>query len=211
MAGTEYPKIWSPFNREVEGTRRGKLIMGQWSLEEIRLLSDSDWTWTEKVNGTNVRIIWDGHKVTIGGRTDDAQMPLILVRHLQAQFTEELMEQQFQGTPVVLYGEGYGARVQAGSGVYSPDPRFVMFDAKVGDWWLLPEALGILALQMAVDIVPTVAACPIIDAVTMVRGRKLKSRWGDFEPEGLVGKPPLGLTRRDGDRMLVKIKGKDFL
>jgi hypothetical protein len=211
MASTEYHKIWSPFNREVQGTRRGKLIMGQWSLPEIRLLSDSDWTWTEKVNGTNVRIIWDGHKVTVGGRTDDAQMPLILVRALQAQFTEELLEQQFHATPAVLYGEGYGARVQAGSGVYSPDPRFVMFDAKVDGWWLLPDALEVLALQMAVDIVPTVFTGHIVEAVALVRGRTLKSRWGDFAPEGLVGKPPLGLTRRDGDRILVKIKGKDFL
>lgn len=213
MAGTEYHKIWSPFHRHIDGPNRGKMIPGEWSLPEFKLLADMDWTWTEKVNGTNVRIIWDGYKVTIGGRTDTAQMPLILVHALQAQFTEELLEQQFQATPVVLYGEGYGARVVDGSGIYRPDPGFVMFDALVDGWWLLPDSLQVLGSQMNVDVVPQAFIGGIDDAISLVKSGTLFSRWstGNFAPEGLVGKPPLGLTRRDGDRLMVKVKGKDFL
>lgn len=213
MAGTEYGKIWSPFHRHIDGPNRGKLIQGEWALPEFALLGPLGWTWTEKVNGTNVRIIWDGHKVTVGGRTDEASMPLILVDALRNQFTEELLEQQFQGTPVVLYGEGYGAKVASGSGIYRPDPGFVMFDALVDGWWLLPDSLQVLGSQMNVDVVPQAFIGSIDDAIDLVKSGTLFSRWstGNFPPEGLVGKPPLGLTRRDGDRMLVKIKVKDFL
>lgn len=210
MAGTEYGKIWSPFHRHIDGPDRGKMIDGVWSLPEFALLKDHDWTWTEKVNGTNVRIIWDGYKVTIGGRTDTAQMPLILVHALQAQFTEELLEQQFQATPVVLYGEGHGARVASGSGAYRADPGFVMFDARIDGWFLLPDSLEVLGSQMGVDVVPQVFTGGIDDAIDLVKSGTLCSRWGDFMPEGLVGKPPLGLTRRDGDRLLMKIKARDF-
>lgn len=210
MSGTEYHKLWAPYKRAVEGPNKHKLIEGDWARPEFELLADLDWTWTEKVNGTNVRIIWDGHKVTIGGRTGDAQMPLFLVDFLRATFYEELLENQFHATPVVLYGEGYGARVAAGSGVYSSDPGFVLFDARVDGWWLLPPKLELLAFQMGISAVPTRHTGSIGEAIELIKDKMFASDWGNFAPEGLVGKPPLGLCGRDGDRLMVKIKAKDF-
>ena len=210
MGGTEYHKIWSPYKRATQEPARGKLIEGLWSRPEFDVLSDLDWKWTEKVNGTNVRIIWDGHKVDIGGRTDDAQMPLILVRLLRNMFTEEMLETQFHDAKVTLYGEGYGAKVSAGSGVYSPDPSFIMFDANVAGWWLEPSSLDELGAQMGIPVVPPVLTGSIDEAIGLVRDRQFRSAWGNFQPEGLVGKPPLGLMGRDGDRLLIKLKAKDF-
>ena len=211
MSDTEYHKLYAPFKRLVEGPRRGKLEEGQWLRPEFDVLSNQDWTWTEKVNGTNVRIIWDGHKVRIGGRTGEAQMPLILRDMLGDLFTEELLENQFHGNPVVLYGEGYGARVHAGSGIYSVDPSFVLFDAMIGSWWLLPEKLTLVALQMGLQVAPPMMIGSIGEAIALVKSPTFTSSWGNFKPEGLVGKPPLGLTGRDGDRLMIKIKPKDFL
>lgn len=208
---SEYHKLWAPFKRIVTGRNKSHLDRTQWARPEFDVLSNQDWTWTEKVNGTNVRIMWDGHRVRIGGRTDDAQMPLALVEYLQGQFPEELLENQFHGTPVVLYGEGYGARVVPGSGIYSSSPGFVLFDAHVADWWLLPDALRVLAQQMGIAIVPHSLTGSIFEAVELVTSPKFHSDWGNFVPEGLVGKPPLGLCARDGDRLMVKIKPKDFV
>jgi len=131
---TEYHKLWAPYKREIDGKNRSRLVEGKWARPEFELLKDLDWSWTEKVNGTNVRIIWDGRRVKIGGRTGDAQMPLFLVDYLRDLFPEELLENQFHGNPAVLYGEGYGARVAAGSGVYRATPGFALFDVNVGGW-----------------------------------------------------------------------------
>jgi len=65
---------------------------------------------------------------------------------------------------------------------------------------------------MGIKQAPHVCACPISDAIDLVKDRFLfKSFWGDFAPEGLVGKPPLGILGRDGDRLMIKIKPKDFV
>ncbi len=34
----------------------------------VELLKDYQWYFTEKVDGTNLRLIWDGYNLTYGGR-----------------------------------------------------------------------------------------------------------------------------------------------
>jgi hypothetical protein len=204
-----YPKIESPFKRSIDGPDRNKLIIGEWAREEFRLLRDLPWQWTEKVDGTNVRVIWDGYQVSFGGRTDNAQMPIFLLDTLRKMFPEELMEQQFGKNQAVLYGEGYGARIQKGGGNYRPDPGFVLFDVLVGQWWLLRDGLHEVALSLGIDLVPLFCTGSVDTAITMVT-KGLTSSWGSFPAEGLVGKPPMGIVARNGDRLLMKIKAKDF-
>jgi hypothetical protein len=205
-----YPKITSPYKRHTEGPNRNKLDIGNWAREEFRLLKDLPWQWTEKVDGTNVRVIWDGYKVRFGGRTDDASMPIFLLDALREMFPEELLEQQFQATPAILYGEGYGAKIQKGGGNYRPDPGFVLFDVRVGEWWLERHSLADVASGLRIDLVPLEFTATIEDAITEITDGH-RSNWGDFWVEGLVGKPPLGITARDGDRLMIKVKTKDFV
>ena len=206
---TLYPKISSPFKRHAEGPLRNKLDVGNWARPEFDVLADAAWTWTEKVDGTNVRVIWDGYKVCFGGRTDNAQMPTSLLAVLTEMFPEELLEQQFGVNTAVLYGEGYGPKIQKGGGNYRQDQSFVLFDVLVGGWWLLPGAVEDVALGLKLDAVPTRMIGSINNAIRLVT-EGVVSHWGDFDAEGLVGRPPLGLTARDGDRLLVKVKTKDF-
>lgn len=204
-----YPKIYGPYKRFTEGPRRNQLDIGNWTRPEFELLAQLPWVWTEKVDGTNVRVIWDGYKVTFGGRTDDAQMPVFLLQVLQELFPETLLEQQFGANPAVLYGEGYGAKIQKGGGNYRQDQSFVLFDVKVGNWWLTPESVTAVADSMSLDRVPIVLEDSVIAAIKMV-SLGLESAWGSFQAEGLVGRPPMGIMARDGDRLLMKIKRKDF-
>jgi hypothetical protein len=204
-----YPKIMSPFVRHTEGPLRNRLDMGSWARKEFLLLKDLPWEWTEKVDGTNVRVIWNGYKVRFGGRTDDAQMPVFLLHALQEMFPEELMEQQFGRNPAILFGEGYGAKIQKGGGNYRPDPGFVLFDVRVGDWWLLREGIVDVSTNLGIDLIPLEFTGSIQDAIAEVTNG-WRSNWGDFTAEGLVGKPPMGIMGRDGDRLMIKIKTKDF-
>jgi hypothetical protein len=205
-----YPKIESPFRRFVAGPERNSLDLGAWSRPEFELLKDLPWEWTEKVNGTNVRVIWDGYKVRFGGRTDNASMPIKLVDMLTEQFPEEILEQKFGSSEVTLFGEGYGPGIAAGSGIYNPsEVKFVLFDVWIGGWWLLRDNVTEVASSLAIDVVPLVGYLDVGQAIRIVTDG-LTSGWGGFLVEGLVGKAPLGLLSRGKDRLVMKVKTKDF-
>lgn len=204
-----YPKIESPYKRFTEGPNRNRFDYTQWARPEFMALARMNWTWTEKIDGTNIRVIWDGHKVTFGGRTDNAQIPATLVTKLTELFPEELLEQTFSGTEVVLYGEGYGPKIQKGGGLYRADQSFILFDVRVGKWWLEPASVGDVAQKLGIGLVPQFAPCSVYDAVNIVT-RGLRSTFGDFWAEGLVGRAPYGLLTRSGERILMKVKHVDL-
>ena len=108
--------------------------------EPFESLKNLKWIGTEKVDGTNIRIHWDGHKVEIRGRTDSAKFQGGLHEYLESQFmtneAEYIFEQTFEDKDVVLYGEGYGPKIQAGGGLYSNSPKFIMFDVDIGHYHL---------------------------------------------------------------------------
>ena len=107
----EYHKIQTVFKRDPKN-RNKTLLEGQFSTPEFEYLKDNTWVFTEKVDGTNIRIMWDGKNITFGGRTDNAQIPATLYERLSNMFAEG-----FEGIidgPACLYGEGYGAKIQKG-------------------------------------------------------------------------------------------------
>ena len=208
---TEYHKIETLFERDMEGTK--KLIEGKFRNECVEFLAPCKWIFTEKVDGTNVRVIWDGHKITFGGRTDNAQMPMPLMERLKELFegntNEELFEQKFGENQVVFYGEGYGGKIQAGS-LYKETQDFILFDVKVGDIWLKREDVENIAESFGLDSVPVVLTGTIQEAVDYVKTKPLSPIGGKKESEGLVGVPFTRLTDFRGNRIIVKIKTCDF-
>ena len=127
---TEYTKIETIFERDMEGTK--KLIDGKFRNETVEFLKGNRWIGTEKIDGTNVGIVWDGHKVSYQGRTERAQIPTHLMNKLIEMFggtvNEEVFEQKFGEMQVILFGEGYGAKIQKGGGNYRSDVSFILFD-----------------------------------------------------------------------------------
>ena len=126
-----YTKIETPFKRAKDGTK--KLIDGAWRNEKVEFLANNQWVFTEKIDGTNVGVHWDGHKVAYQGRTERAQIPAPLVNILNEKFgtneAEELFEQIFGEKEVVIFGEGYGKKIQKVGGEYLPDRcDFILFD-----------------------------------------------------------------------------------
>lgn len=202
----EYHKIHSVFKRDMN--RRDKaLIMWDYARPEFEQLERVDWQFTEKVDGTNIRIIWDG-RVEFRGRTDNAQLPAPLVQHLRETFTPERLASVFPDYPATLYGEGYGAGIQRG-GVYRQDQSFVLFDVMVGGLWLERGNVEDVAEKLGIDIVPIAATTTLDAAIYLVR-EGFRSRWGNFIAEGLVGVPVGNFLTRRGERIIVKIKHKDF-
>ena len=205
----EYPKIQSVFKRD---EKTHKFIMDQWSLPEFEYLQNNLWVCTEKVDGTNIRIMWDnigGRK--FGGKTDNAQIPVFLYEKLEHLFTDEKLRTVFPDHPVCLYGEGYGARIQKGGGNYIPDGvDFVLFDVWIDRWWLKREDVEDVAEKLGIEVVPVIHEGSITEAVQLVKSGQLSSRWGCFQAEGLVCKPRIELFARNSRRIITKIKTKDF-
>lgn len=207
-----YTKIETPYARDVEGQK--KLIEGAFRNETVKFLKDAEWICTEKIDGTNIGIVWDGHRVSYQGRTERAQIPAHLTNKLIEMFggdvNEELFEQKFGENPVILFGEGYGAKIQNG-GNYRSDVSFILFDVYLPtqDLWLKRDAIEDIGKAFNVDVVPIVMRGTIDEAVQFVK-TKPKSTIGTADMEGLVCKPAVDMLDRMKNRIIVKIKVKDF-
>jgi ATP-dependent RNA circularization protein (DNA/RNA ligase family) len=208
----QYHKIQTIYKRD-EKTKR--IIEGDFSMPEFEFLKDCPWVFTEKVDGTNIRVMWNGQDVTFGGKTDDAQMPVFLLYKLQELFEgtpnkQKLLEVFGVEGGVCLYGEGYGAKIQGAGKNYIPDGvSFVLFDVKVGDWWLQRSDVEDVAQKLGLQIVPIIGTGTLMEAVEMNR-KGIKSQWGDFTAEGIVARPAIELFTRKGERIITKIKHRDF-
>ena len=208
----EYHKIETIYERDTTGSK--KLIEGQFRNPTVDYLKNLYWEWTEKIDGTNIRVHWDGHQVSFGGRTDNAQIPAPLVNRLNDLFGGEtnaqLFEQKFGETEITLYGEGYGVKIQKGGGLYKSDGvDFILFDARVGDLWLNRYSVEDIAAAFGIDVVPIVLRGDIDDAVKFVKAKPM-STIGTNMMEGLVGRPMEELRDRRGNRVIVKLKVRDF-
>lgn len=205
---TTYQKIPGPFKRDPETNR----LTREWSSPEIEALVDTEWIFTEKIDGTNIRVIWDGYAVSFGGRTDNAQIPPRLLEHLENRFggpeREQLFEQKFGATPAVLYGEGFGEKIQGG-GAYGP-VSFSMFDVRVDGIWLQRENVLDVASYFGVATPPLLGFGTLRDAVEHVEDCGLASALRDGMAEGAVGVTSTGLLNRRGERVMVKVKVRDL-
>lgn len=206
----EYHKIQTVFKRDME-TRNGKtLLEGQWTLPEFEYLANNTWVFTEKVDGTNIRVMFKDGAVTFGGKTDSAQLPAQLVIRLNDLFLPMAKKlQDVFGCDACLYGEGYGAKIQKGGENYRQDQDFVLFDVRVGDWWLQRSDVEDVASKLGIDIVPIIGEGTLYDAIENAK-QGIKSSWGDFQAEGIVARPKVELKTRNGHRIITKIKCRDF-
>lgn len=207
----EYNKIETLWKRDLEGTK--KLMPGVFNNPTVEFLKDNVWQFTEKIDGTNVRIYWDGHKITFGGRTEDAQIPSHLVNVLNDMFltdeVEQIFEQKFGEMPVMLFGEGYGPKIQKGGGKYRSDVSFILFDVLISGNYQPRESVEDIAKAFGLDIVPIIMEGTIEEAVEFVKTKPM-STIGTAPMEGLVGRPKMELRDRSGKRVIVKIKVKDL-
>ena len=113
-------------------------------------------------------------------------------------------------THVILYGEGYGPKIQNG-GNYREDVSFILFDVYFPeqDLWLKRDAVENIATSFGIDAVPIIFTGTIQDAIDYVKTAP-QSRFGTAKMEGLVGRPAVEVRDRRGNRVITKIKVRDF-
>lgn len=176
-----------------------------------------------------------GFEAEIHGRTANAQIPAHLEKKLRELFWpdndterfdafkdrfndafEQAMESQRKSHSaelrISIYGEGYGVKIQKGGNYIKNDVGFILFDVRVGEWWLSREACEEIAKKLGVPIVPLVGYMTIPEAIEYVK-KGFKSTIAenpDYDAEGLVLKTPYALQFRNGQRIITKIKTCDF-
>lgn len=202
-----YPKIETLLDRDKTSF---KVISDQWRMPEFEYLRHNPWLVTEKVDGTNIRIHWDGESVSFAGRTDNAQIPPFLVKQLVEMFPVSKFAAKFE-PPVALYGEGYGARIQKGGGDYIPNGvSFLLFDVRVAEWWLRWDDVEDVGMKLGVPRVPTLSELSLTAVIARMESESFYSFLRPGLPEGVVVRPLTDLCTRAGHRLIGKLKYSDF-
>ena len=218
----QYHKIPNVFKREEKNKKY--IDLNNWYTPELELLSSIPfWYSTEKIDGTNIRVIWDGNRVEFKGKTDNAQLPPRLVSHLNSLFEygEEQFEEEWGETPVTFYGEGFGSKIQNG-GDYFPDSEegqneFALFDVRIEGVWLDYESVNDIAWKFGLEKAPIIHNREKLDTIVDLVNESAKvnyiptSTFGNKKPiEGYVIKTDPQLLDKRGKRIIAKVKYEDF-
>ncbi len=206
----KYPKINTIWERDENNKFR--IIEGNYS--KIEFTAVKKWSITEKIDGTNIRVIYKNGIVSFGGRTDNAQIPANLYEYLQRTFTLPQMKELFGDADiqdVVLFGEGYGPKIQKGGGLYRDDAGFILFDAYIGGWWVLRDSIEDIASNIGIGCVPLIGTMGIDEAVKYVQSKpdSLIANKPKIM-EGIVARSYPLMLFRNGDPLMWKLKARDY-
>lgn len=168
---------------------------------------------TEKIHGTSAHIAFKHDAKTIhfssGGESHEKFLKL---------FNQDALLDTFIKTfdfDVVVFGEAYGGKQQGMSHTYGTELKFIVFDVKVGDYWLSVPNAEDVAHKLGLEFVHYVKIPATIEAIDAERDAPSVQavRNGITEPkprEGVVLRPLVELRENNGDRIMSKHKGEAF-
>ena len=97
----------------------------------------------------------------------------------------------------------------------NPAQHFVLFDVRIGSfidvkpWWLQRKDVIDIARLLDIELAPTVGLGTLDDLVKLCQNG-FQSDWGDFIAEGIVARPVVELCARNANRIITKLKYRDF-
>ncbi|KKK85253.1 hypothetical protein LCGC14_2775160 [marine sediment metagenome] len=243
---TKYPSI--PTYHKLGD--RGRLT------EELNVdFGDDDVVVTEKIDGTNARIVCfvpssldsdSAASYLIGSRKellfasgDLLHNPSNCIVETVRPFADDFVEGvEWPNCAVqqnlavrVIYGEVYGARIQKGGGNYRSDVSFRLFDVVIFGqsvtrdgladdgkaWWLNWNDVEDVARKLSIETVPVVARMATLAQAIQVVEEGLGSVVAqeeadrmDINAEGVVARTDPLLFDRRGQRLMWKLKERDF-
>ncbi len=179
-------------------------------VDYFKPMNNRKWLFTEKIDGTNIRVHRDWHKVIFWWRQENSQIPLKLLYKLQELFIEELFEQNFWEKSVTLYGEWYGGKIQHWIRDYSENEDFVLFDVLIWDLWLERDNVEWIANNLWINVVPIILEWTLDEWIRYVKDNYVWNPKDQKQVEWLIWIPVWWYRDRKWDRIIVKIKQEHF-
>lgn len=226
---TPYPSIETIYVRDA-ATKR--LRFGEIRMPEVDCVSE--WTISEKIDGTNIRAIVTTAGIEVRGRTDKANLQTGLEEAVRKALPSLGTILAYfvtyrgrklplpDGWSVTFYGEGYGAGIQKG-GAYSPEKRFRCFDLRFGNGsWADDSEMRNVCADLGIPVAPSLGRAKrygipesrqeilnwFAHGESRVAGEDSDTR--DVEPEGIVAKPLTVLLDKHGNRVMWKLTLREF-
>lgn len=206
----QYPKINTLWKRD----KNNKFIIIENDYSKKEFASIDQWEVTEKIDGTNIRIMWNGKTETIkfNGRTDKAIIPPILLKYLKEIFTIDKLKYVFhEEEEVIMFGEGYGRKIGKVGIKYIENNKFILFDIIIDKWWLKRNDIEDIAEKLNIKSVPNLGIMTKEKIIHYVKSKpySLVSK----EPlliEGVVVRSSPLMLFRDGKPIMFKLKVLDY-
>lgn len=215
----EYHKINSLYKRD----EKGKIIEGNFVNETFEELYNSNYRfeYTEKVDGTNIRVIITQDRenlfcIEFKGRTDKAIIPNHLLLKLASIFYGVNWNKVFDWercSEVILYGEGFGHRIQGCGDKYNKeDVDFVLFDLMINGTFMNSDWVTNIANYLGVHRAEVLGVASLKEIEEFVKSKPYSklAKTPNFPMEGVVCRPIGNIKDRSGNRIIVKIKHKDY-
>lgn len=116
---------------------------------------------------------------------------------------------------IVIFGEAYGGKQQGMKEVYGPELRFIVFDVKTDDQWLIVPTMTQVANSIGLEVVPWYRIATDLDALNAERDKPsevaMRRGMGDDKPrEGVILRPLIEVSLGDGRRIIAKHKQDSF-
>lgn len=217
---TEYQKIETLFKFD----NATKTYLPEFYNPYVEYLKDNAWICSEKIDGTNVQVEYDGHRVSFHGRTERTDFLKEVLAVLSETFadSEVEFEQLFGDKHVILFMECYGGKIQGG--LYGGKERLIGFDVMVNGCYLdkmtikdIFDKFGVETIKFftvkkldyAIDIVKNIAAYPQ-DSYHISTHCEKNYNESRTTIEGLVCVPAMRIYDHQGKRIIVKIKARDM-
>lgn len=203
-----YPKIQSPYMRNEKGE-----FLPEFSLQIFAYLNQNPWLIYEKVDGFNVRVMWDGENVTFNGKSDNTAFTAAQLIYLSSIFPTKLF---LQFDPCVIYGELVGPKCNAN--VYKlKEHEFILFDSYRMSTasWQGPDFLGELCQIFKIRRSPCIAVMLLNYCVkqffyqTIDDSYRTSTLFPGKASEGFILRPECELTTNRNERVITKLKFRD--
>jgi hypothetical protein len=206
-----FQKIKAPFGRKSPKDRM--VDESVVSLKWVEAFKGMKFWASEKIDGTSVGIKWDGERISFIGHTDKSQFNPRYLEYLQNRFGtpefESCVEMIFGDKPVIIYGEGISKDYNVHYGF--PEGEFIMYDISI-DNGKFAERDVVYEVASKLDIkMPFEARMTLDEAIEYVKARPQSVLNSEYKMEGLVLRPMVELYLNNGERVITKIKVKDFV
>ena len=167
----------------------------------------------EKIHGSSSHLSFKEGKINYfaGGEKHERFTKLFDEDNLLSVYLDNYSEMD-----LILFGEVYGASQQGMSTTYGKELKFIVFDVKMGDYWLdMPNAEQVTK-KLGLEFVSYKKIPTTLKAIDRERDRpsvqaKRNGIKEDKMREGVVLRPLIELKKNNGKRIIVKHKRDEFM